>query len=49
METTSTDTAVEERQWPQYLDLELLLSEPDLLAVALPARSLDVGHAGGCG
>ncbi|MFI6844968.1 hypothetical protein OG535_06940 [Kitasatospora sp. NBC_00085] len=48
---TTADTAVTERAVPDYIDIELLLSDPDLLATAapMPTRSLDVGHAGGCG
>ncbi|MBV6698083.1 hypothetical protein [Kitasatospora aureofaciens] len=51
METTTTDTPVTEPAWPEYIDLELLLNDPDLLATAapMPTRSLDFGHAGGCG
>lgn len=51
METTTIDIAATDPAWPDYIDLELLLTDPDLLVMAapMPARSLDFGHAGGCG
>ncbi|QKW22421.1 hypothetical protein HUT16_28090 [Kitasatospora sp. NA04385] len=49
METTTDPAAVQDG--PEHLDLELLLADPELLAATapMPARSLDFGHAGGCG
>ncbi|MFB8237895.1 hypothetical protein ACFC58_15230 [Kitasatospora purpeofusca] len=51
METTTTDTAATEQARPEYIDIERLLGDPDLLATAarMPVRSLEFGHAGGCG
>ncbi|MER6304296.1 hypothetical protein ABT247_32795 [Kitasatospora sp. NPDC001539] len=51
METTTTDTAAPEQARPEYLDIELILDDPGLLATVapMPGRSLDFGHAGGCG
>ncbi|MFJ9691459.1 hypothetical protein [Kitasatospora sp. NPDC101183] len=51
METTTTDIATIEPTIPDHIDIELLLSDPELLvsAAPMPVRSLDLGHAGGCG